>query len=228
MNAPRRVLALALLLAPVTASAAHPLAVDDAGTLRPGERELELASRPVASERGFSATARTGLDRRTDVGASITWAEGPAEDPVYELVVDLKWAPGHALRWRPRPFLRPDFALLVEAGQAQVSVAGIGAGLTWEGPAGLLSVEATRTEPLETTWVTTEAWSIATGCDLRLLTRWRLAAEWRQLALGRQSTEQVRLGVVCGFGRGDLSLGLRTGRSGGPDLLLGWTAGFGG
>lgn len=215
------------------ARAAHPLLVDDAGALEPGHRELELStsgfalrhpSRPQAGLAG-----RLGLAHQTDAGLALTWVRDRPED-LYEGVLDLKWAPGHARGWRPRPFVRPDFALAVGPEQARLSVAGLGAGLSWQGPAGLVTCEFSWAEPLDSAFLSWSVWGAGLGVDLPVSRRWRLAAGWRRTSLAPSGDGLARFGVVRGFDTGDLSVGLQVGPDADAathvDLLLGWTALF--
>ena len=153
---------LVLALIPSTAFAAHPLCIDDAGTVAAGTRELELSSQildlDTGREHGFGAAGRLGLTRQLDAGLAALWVPAPADGDVWEFLLDLKWAPGYAVDWRPRPFLRPDFALLVGGGQAEVSMAGLHAGLSWEGRRGLLTAELGWIEPLDRDFGSAEAW----------------------------------------------------------------------
>jgi len=111
--------------------------VDDAGTIQPAAWELELSSahmdRNYGPARAYSIAARAGLHRTLDSGLALAWTDPAAGgSDLLALVLDLKWAPGSAHRWRPRPFFRTDFALSSVDAQAEATFAAFCSGLTWE------------------------------------------------------------------------------------------------
>jgi hypothetical protein len=226
---------LIALLVSVPASAAHPLTVDDAGTIDPASIELELSSAVADPEfgpsHGVGVAARVGLLGSLDSGLGMIWFDSVDGDSGYELAVDLKFAPGSASGWRPRPFLRSDFALASVLGTTDTSFAALSGGLTWEIGRTVVTGEASWSEPLDSDLAMASAWSIAGGVFLPLHHRATLAAELRRGEWGDHRTDVVRVGALTPLGSGNLSFGaelpIATARFETVVLLFGWTAEFG-
>ena len=234
----RTVLPLLSLLIVGPALAAHPLTVDDAGTLDPSTLELEVSSAVADSEfgstHGVGIAARIGLLGSLDSGVAVAWFETPTEESATEFGVDLKFAPGRAAGWRPRPVLRSDFALVSLSTEAELSFAGVCGGLTWKPSAGVVSVEACWSEPLSSSFSSSAAWSVAGGFFLPVHRKATLAAEYRLGQWADWSTDVARIGLLTRLGRGNLSLGAelpvqgaRLGVLDSAIVLVGWTAEFG-
>jgi hypothetical protein len=231
----RSVLIAALLLLGRPALAAHPLTVDDAGTVAPSTFELELGSARTESAlgttHGLSASARLGILPTTDAGLAVAWFETGLDGAGYEVVLDLKFAPGRADGWRPRLFLRSDFAAAAVSDQVEGSLAALSGGLTWELARIMISVESSWARPLETGSGTASAWSSGAGALLSIHRRAALAAEYRRGNWGDHRADVTRLGLLTHFGAGTASFGaelpVRNVRLDALALVAGWTAEFG-
>jgi hypothetical protein len=226
---------LVLLLVAVPALAGHPLTIDDAGTVDPAAVELELSSsmteREFGTAHGLGVAARVGLAGSLDSGIGMVWFDDGADGTGHEFVVDLKFAPGRADRWRPRPFLRSDFAVLTVSGETRASLAGLCGGMTWELGEAVLSAETCWSEPLDSSAIDASAWSAAAGVLVPVHRQATVAAEFRRGAWNQSDSNVARLGVLTDAGRGTLSLGaelpLAGARIDAVVGLLGWTAEFG-
>jgi len=226
--------ALTLLLFSLPALAAHPLSVDDAGTLDPATWELELSS--AVTDPGSGAAhaagiaARMGILPSFDAGIALSWASSTPWGPGSELVWDLKFAPGSARGWRPRPFLRSDFALTRGENQAEASLAAFCGGLTWELPEVLVSVEACCGEPMSSSFGDGSLWGAAAGLLVQVKPRFWLAGEWRRVSLEDPTGDAARAGLLADFQGGSLSLGfefgIREARWSSATAHLGWTVAF--
>lgn len=223
-----------LLLASLPAPAAHPLSVDDAGTLDPATVELELSSAMTdpdsGSAPGAGIAARVGILPALDTGVALSWASSTPWAPGSELVWDLKFAPGMARGWRPRPFVRSDFALTRGENQAEASFAALCGGLSWELRSVLVSVESCRSQPVSTRFGDAALWSAAGGVFLQVEPHLWLAGEWRRVSLGEPTRDAARVGLLTGFQGGSLSLGVelpvRDARWSSATAHLGWTVAF--
>ncbi|MDF1565465.1 MAG: hypothetical protein P1V51_20680 [Deltaproteobacteria bacterium] len=137
-----RILLTLLALAPAAASAVHPLATDDAGTVGAGAAEVELSfAGEQAAVEGLGLSTglalHAGILETLDLGIGLGYAwSGAMDDPV----LDLKW---RALEGEG---LLPALALRLDLRVGQGGTAGEGHGLgahavlTWERARWLVSL----------------------------------------------------------------------------------------
>lgn len=217
-----------------SARAAHPLNVDDAGTLDPRTWELEFSSAfadpDTGPGQGYGFSARLGLFTGLDGGVGLAWLDSEPDENDWGIGADLKWAPGEARGWRPRPFARADIALAFGDAQADLALAALGLGLSWELRHTVVSAEAAWGDPFVRRLIAAAAWSGALGCYQQIFDRVWVAGEWWRTSLGDPDSDFGRVGTLVEVGPGTLSLGLEIPLSDAAwnrsIALLGWTMGL--